>query len=97
MEIFKINERTVENTKKILRIAAIILGLKYGIKDGKIVIIKCPFNESFKGEPFFCNICIEYCRGAVEEILGSNFIFKRHRRLIDGDEYCDSTISEVKA
>jgi predicted ArsR family transcriptional regulator len=89
--LFGINETTEENVKTILNIAAIILGLKLGLRDGKkVVAVNCPFYETLKkfNEPFMCNACMEYNNGIVEELIGDKFEVKREKWLFNKDGCC---------
>lgn len=90
MEIFEIKERSQENASKILKIAATLLGLKLIVEKGETKIVQCPYGSCVKEfkEPFICNVCLEYCRGIVEEVLGSGFTFERIKWMVKGDEYC---------
>jgi predicted hydrocarbon binding protein len=90
MKIFGIREGDPKNASKLLRIAAFLLGLKLKIGDGESLVVECPYGASVKEfqEPFICNVCLEYCRGIVEEVLGPAFIFERTKWLVNGDECC---------
>lgn len=90
-DLFGINEVTEESVKTILNAAAIILGLKLGLRDGKKVVAeKCPFYETLKkfNEPFMCNACMEYNNGIVEELMGDKFKVERKKWLFNGDGCC---------
>jgi predicted hydrocarbon binding protein len=89
-KIFEFKEATKENVKKALNIAAIILGFKLDLLDGKVVAVKCPFHEALKEyeEPFMCNICVEYNIGMTEGLTQGKYTLKRLKWLFDGDEYC---------
>lgn len=90
MGIFGFKEKTPENASKILKIATLILGFKLDVADGETVIKECSFGtESLQlKEPFLCNVCLEYCRGVIEEMLGGQFTLERTKSLVSGDPYC---------
>jgi predicted hydrocarbon binding protein len=96
IEIFEIKEKTPENASRILKIAAYILGLKMVIKDEETTVVECPYGACVKEfrDPFICNVCLEYCRGAVEEMLGPEFIFDRVKWAVKGDDGCTFKIQK---
>jgi len=95
-EIFGIQGNDPVNASITLKIMALILGLKLNSQDGNTLVIECPYGKCVAeyNEPFICNVCLEYCRGAAEELLGKEFTLKQSKRLIDGDEYCSFDIQK---
>jgi len=90
MGIFKLKEGTPENASKILKIAAMILGLKLDVIDNETIVRECPQGEEALRlkEPLMCKVCSEYCRGIIEGVIGREFVLERMKCLVDGDEYC---------
>jgi predicted ArsR family transcriptional regulator len=76
--IFGIKSKDPENTSKVLKIAALILGYNLDVEGKETVVRECPFAILAKemNEPQLCNICSNYCQGIVDEMLGKNFIIE---------------------
>jgi predicted hydrocarbon binding protein len=90
MNLLDIAERGPESVKILINVAALILGIELGIKEGRVVAIRCPFAGIIKAlnEPFLCNACEEYNSGILEEVMGENFKLEAFKRLTNEDEYC---------
>lgn len=90
MKLFDLKETSPENTSKLLKLVALILGLKLDVVGEETVVRRCPQADMAKElkEPFLCNICHEYAKGMVEGTLGENFDFEILKSMGDGDEYC---------
>ncbi len=95
MEVFGIKEKTPENASKVLKILAICLGLELKEENGETHIVKCPYGDCVKKfkEPFICRICSEYNQGVIEEVIGSRFVLKRNKYLLE-DGFCDFQIEK---
>ena len=89
-KILRIENVTPETIKLVINSAAILLGLKLGIRNGKVVALECPFYEALKEyeEPFMCNACVEYNKGIAEELTNDKFTVKRVKWFFDGDNCC---------
>jgi predicted ArsR family transcriptional regulator len=90
MEIFDIKERTPENASKIMKIAAVMIGLKFEKKGVDTLITECAYGDCVKEyyEPFICRVCLEYNKGIIHGVLGENFTLDQPKWLINGDEGC---------
>jgi len=92
MELFELEPGSPENASKVLKIAAIILGMNLNVKGKETVITECPYGDSVKefpyNQPFYCNICREYCRGLIEGVIGDEFTFVQTSSLSEGNEFC---------
>ncbi len=90
MNFLKIKEPKEEDIKLIMNLAALLLGLKLKVKNGKVVATECPFYKTLKEykEPFMCNACVEYNKGIAEELTNGKFTIKRVHWLFEGDKYC---------
>jgi predicted hydrocarbon binding protein len=90
MRIFKLKEKTPQNASRILKIAAMILGLKLDVVEDETIIRNCPQGkEALKlKEPLMCKVCSEYCKGIIEGIIGKEFELKRIKSLVNGNKYC---------
>lgn len=90
MRVFKIKEKTPENTSKVLKITALVLGMKLDVVSDETIIRECPHGAQALElkQPLLCNVCAEYCNGIVEGVLGERFKLDRTKSLIDGDGYC---------
>ena len=92
MELFDLEPGKPENVSKILKIAAIILGMNLDVKEKETIITECPYGESVKefpyDQPFYCNICREYCKGLIEGVIGDRFTFTQNSSLSEGDNFC---------
>jgi len=89
-EIFGLQENTPENASKVLKIAALLLGLQLDTSGSETIVRKCPLalmSEKFH-EPFFCHICTEYTQAIVREMLGPHYAFENTASIVKGDEYC---------
>jgi len=93
MKIFKIKKRTPENASKILRIIAYAIGLELKIKKDQSVVIKCPYGDCVKKykDPFICNVCLEYNKGVIEAVLGSQFTIDKSKYMLT-DGACSFTV-----
>lgn len=89
-EIFDLNSNDPETLSKVLKIAAMILGLDLGIAGDETVIKNCPqgIEALSLKQPILCNFCLEYNTGIVEEILGKEFYLDRINWIFNGDDYC---------
>jgi len=85
MKTFGIKEKTPENVSKILKIVAYAIGLEFQNKNNQTVITKCPYGECVKelNEPFICNVCLEYNKGIVEAVLGSQYTIDKSKYLLN--------------
>jgi len=92
MELFELEVGSLENASKVLKIAAVILGMNLDVKGKETIITECPYGDSVKefpyNQPFYCNICREYCRGLVEGVIGDGFIFNQTSSISEGDKFC---------
>lgn len=92
MKIFDIKTRNPEDASKVLKIAAEILGMNLSIKGNETIITECPYGDAVKefpyDQPFYCNICREYCRGLLQGVIGNGFSFSQTSSLSEGDRYC---------
>jgi hypothetical protein len=84
IKLFNIKERNKESASIILKILACNLGLELVEKNGETMVTKCPYGECVKetGVPFICSICMEYNKGVVETILGSDFTIEKTKYLL---------------
>jgi predicted hydrocarbon binding protein len=92
MELFKLEPGNPETASKVLKIAAIVLGMNLDVKRRETVITECPYGDSVKEfpyeQPFYCNICRDYCRGLIEGVIGDNFTFIQTSSMSEGNEFC---------
>ena len=90
MELLGLKEKTVENASRILKVAAMILGLRLDAVGSETIIRECPQGmEAIKlNEPLMCNVCLEYCNGIIESVVGIDYKIERTKCIVNGDEYC---------
>jgi predicted hydrocarbon binding protein len=88
-EIFGL-DNSPESVSKVLKIAAMILGLELGVDKNETVVKNCPQgNEALAlRQPILCNFCLEYNKGIVEEMLGEDFYMERIKWIFKGDKHC---------
>ncbi len=88
-EIFDL-DNSPESVSKVLKIAAMILGLELDVVEDETVIKNCPQgNEALElKQPLLCNFCLEYNNGIVEEMLGKDFYMERINWIFKGNNYC---------
>lgn len=74
-----------DDIKLVVNAAALLLGIKLEVKDGRVVATKCPFREALDefGEPFMCNACVEYNKGVIEELTNEKFTAERTKWLFE--------------
>jgi predicted hydrocarbon binding protein len=89
-EIFGFNTNDPETLSKVLKIAAMILGLELGVVGDETVVRNCPQGMEALAlkQPILCNFCLEYNNGMVEEMLGREFYLDRINWIFSGDDYC---------
>lgn len=89
-ELFNLKKNDFKDASKALKIAAMFLGLRLDVVEDETVVRECPHGlEAIKlREPLLCNICLEYNKGILEEMLGDGFSIDRTKWIFKGDEYC---------
>lgn len=95
-KIFNLEKNNIKNASKALKIAALFLGLKLDIVGNETVVRDCPQGKEAinQKESFLCNVCLEYNKGIIEEMLGNGFTIDRGKWIFKGDEYCEFRISK---
>jgi len=92
MELFKLESGSFESASKVLKIAAVILGMNLNIKGKETIITECPYGDCVKefpyNQPFYCNICREYCKGLIEGVVGDGFTFTQTSSISEGNNFC---------
>jgi predicted hydrocarbon binding protein len=95
LEVFRIKENGVESAKKVLKIAAMMLGLNLTVVENVTVAEKCPYCGQYDRESFVCDLCREYCTGVVERVLGENYILVQSHKISEGQKYCRFDIEKL--
>ena len=90
IDIFKLEKNSYRDASKALKVAALFLGLKLDTIENETIIKDCPQgNEAIKfKEPLLCNVCLEYNRGILEEMLGEDVTLERTKWIFNGDGCC---------
>jgi hypothetical protein len=92
MEMFDMDKADPKNASKVLKIAAVILGMNLDVKGNETVITECPYGDVVKEFPYnqalYCNICREYCKGLIEGVIGDNFEFSQISSMSEGNSCC---------
>jgi predicted hydrocarbon binding protein len=92
IDLFGFEIKNVSDASKVLKIAALLLGMNLDVKGNETIITECPYGESVKefpfDQPFYCNVCREYCKGLIEGTLGDGFVFIQSSSISKGDSFC---------
>ena len=98
MEMFELESGSFENASKVLKITSVILGMNLDVKGKETIITECPYGDCVKefpyNQPFYCNICREYCKGLIEGVVGDGFIFTQTSSISEGNKFCAFTIKK---
>lgn len=94
--LFNLKKNNLKDASKALKIAALFLGLRLEVVGSETVVRGCPqgIEAVNQKESFLCNVCLEYNKGIIEEMLGNGFTINRGKWIFKGDEYCEFRINK---
>ena len=71
-DILGIKTKTPEDSSKVLKVAALILGFDLDVEGNETIVRECPFAVLAKenNEPRLCSLCQDYCQGVIDGVLG---------------------------
>lgn len=89
-EMFNLKRNDTKDASKALKISALFLGLRLDVVENETVVRECPQGKEAINlkEPLLCNVCLEYNKGILEEMIGDSFLIDRLKWIFKGDEYC---------